>query len=237
MKPYYEDGSCTIYHGDCREVLADIAIHSVDLLLTDPPYGIEYKSGRSRHEQMVGDDDAEDVLSLLRLALNRLRINRHFYVFGPLPVASLTEGATCDLIWDEGKHGGGDLSIPWGSSHEAITFGVWSPYQSQRGTGAAVARLRRGSVLRFATDNSGKGAIAHPTRKPVPLLRELIEASSLMGELVLDPFMGSGSTIEAARVEGRKSIGIEVEERYCEIAAKRLAQEVLDFGVETGSYL
>jgi DNA modification methylase len=72
--------------------------------------------------------------------------------------------------------------------------------------------------------------LTHPTEKPVMLLRQLIEASSLHGDVVLDPFLGSGSTVVAARTEGRRAVGIEIEERYCEIAAKRLAQEVLDFG-------
>lgn len=228
MKPYYDDGSVTIYHGDCREVLPTLAAQSTDLLLTDPPYGIGYDSGRSQHGSIKGDDGSLDILSVLRQAFRCLRLNHHFYVFGPADVASLTAGATCDLVWDEGKHGGGNLDIPWGASWEPITFGVWNPYPSQRGVGRHLARRRRGTVLRHTTTNNGRGAIAHPTRKPVSLLRELIEASSLMGELVLDPFMGSGSTIEAARLEGRRALGIEIEERYCEAIAERLEQGVLD---------
>jgi site-specific DNA-methyltransferase (adenine-specific) len=75
--------------------------------------------------------------------------------------------------------------------------------------------------------NTGNGAKRHPTEKPVMLLRQLIEASSLFGETVLDPFMGAGSTLVAAKAEGRKAIGVEVDERYCEIAASRMGQDFL----------
>jgi DNA modification methylase len=226
-EPYYDDGTVTIYHGDCREILPALAPQSVDLLLTDPPYGVNY-AGRGAHAVMAGDGGDLDVRAALASALRCLILNRHFYVFGPLDVAPLTQGATCDLVWDEGKTGLGDLSLPWGPSHERVVFGVWNPYKSQAGNGRGLVRRRRGTVLRYPTPNNGRGATVHPTRKPVPLLRELIEASSLMGETVLDPFMGSGSTLEAAQLEGRRVIGIEIEERYCEIAAERCAQEVLD---------
>jgi DNA modification methylase len=109
-------------------------------------------------------------------------------------------------------------------------FGVKAHAAQRRGgTGNGPARLRKASVLRFQRP-SGAGVVLHPTEKPIPLLRELIESSSRLGEIVLDPFMGSGSTIAAARLEGRRAIGIEVDEGYCEIAARRLEQGVLDFG-------
>lgn len=231
MKPYYEDDYATIYHGDCREMVPAIARSSVDVVVTDPPYGINYDSGRGRMGPVAGDCDAYSILEALRLALTRLRSCRHFYIFGPYDAASLTSGATTELIWDKGKHGSGDLSLPWGPSHERIAFGVYHTAPSMTGTGQTAARLRRGSVLSVPKQNNGRGALTHPTEKPVLLLRMLIEASSLIGETVLDPFMGSGSSLVAARIEGRKAIGIEIEERYCEIAARRLSQEVLDFGV------
>ena len=90
--------------------------------------------------------------------------------------------------------------------------------------------MRRGTVLRYP-NTRGRGATRHPTEKPVALLRELIESSSRFGETVLDPFIGSGSTLVAAALEGRKAIGIEIEERYCEIAANRLAHGALPLEV------
>lgn len=229
MKPYYDQDGVTIYHGDCRDVLP--LLGETDLLITDPPYGIEYRSnrGNSHHgnPRLVGDDSSLDVAECVRLALRKLRHGRHFYIFSPLDLDGLTTGATSELIWDKEHLGMGDLSLPWASSHERITFGVWSPFPSQKGTGSLSARLRRGSVIRVPTDNMARGAKHHPTAKPVLLIRQLIESSSQIGETVLDPFMGAGSTLIAAQLEGRKAIGIEIEERYCEIAAGRLTQGVL----------
>lgn len=221
MSVYYEDDLVTLYHGDCRDILPTLGRESVELLLTDPPYGINYRSGGA-HGPIAGDDGSLDVIAALRLALPALRLKRHFYVFGPFDLAPITKGATAELIWDKGKFGAGNLSTPWGRSHEPLTFGVWSPYVSHAGRGSQLVRLRRGSVLSFPTTNNGRGAMEHPTEKPVPLLRELIEASSRMGETVLDPFAGCGSTLIAAVREERKAIGIELEERYCEVIARRL---------------
>lgn len=221
----------TIYHGDCRDVLPTLA--KVDLLVTDPPYGIDYQSnkGNSHHgnPKLIGDDGTFDVGECIRLALERLHTGRHFYVFGPLDCSMFT-AHTADLVWDKDRVGMGNLRDPWAPSHERITFGVWGDRKSHQNYGGLTARLRRSSVIRVTNDNIGDGATHHPTAKPVLLMRHLIESSSNFGETVLDPFMGAGSTLIAARIEGRKAIGVEIEERYCETAAKRLAQGVLTFG-------
>lgn len=88
--------------------------------------------------------------------------------------------------------------------------------------------MRRGSVIRCQRLNS-EAITKHPTEKPVMLMRQLVESSSIIGDSVLDPFCGSGSALEAAQIEGRSAVGIEIEERYCEIAAERLSQKVLQF--------
>lgn len=225
MKPYYEHGGITIYHGDCRDALA--AVPECDLLLTDPPYGVAWRrTGYSACAPMVGDVDTTSVLEALQLAIKRLRLSRHAYVFGPLDLSELRLCSVTELVWDKGGVGVGNLSLPWSTSHERITFGVRfvGPRQKANGRGALAARLRKGSVLRYQRLYSGQNS-RHPTEKPVALLRELIESSSHIGELVLDPFCGSGSTLVAATREGRRAIGIEIEERYCEIAARRLQQE------------
>jgi DNA modification methylase len=229
VRPYYDDGRVTIYHGDCREILPTLEPASVDLLLTDPPYDRNYKSGWNTHKVMAGDDGTLDIADAINAALRLVKHVRHFYVFGSLDISSLTTGATCELIWDKGRPGMGNLDIPWGVGHERIAFGVWSRFASDRGKGAQIARRRRGTVLRHSTTNRW-GAKVHPTRKPPLLLRELIEASSTFGDVVLDPFMGSGSTLEAAALEGRRAIGVEIEERYCEIAARRIDQGIFDLG-------
>jgi len=118
----------------------------------------------------------------------------------------------------------GNLSVPWGPQHEKITFATYETSKAnreRRGYGKLSARLRKGSVLRCLRHNAGS-AKNHPSEKPVDILRQMIESSSVLGECVLDPYMGCGSTLVAAKLEGREGIGIELEEKYCEIAAKRL---------------
>ena len=224
MKPYYEDSHVTIYHGDCREVLR--AIKDIDLIVTDPPYGVRYESSWRVESfgPISGDDSLEAGRDGLASAASVLRAGRHLYAFGGWNLLELKLRSVTDLVWDKGRMSVGDLDKPWGNQHEIISFGIKSD-----GTKSAVGqqkKLRRGSVLRVPRVDGN--VLLHPTEKPVRLLRELIEASSRFGELVLDPFMGSGSTLVAARLECRRSIGIEVEERYCEVAARRLAQGALE---------
>lgn len=230
MKPYYDDGNgIVIYHGDCRDILSELP--TVDLLLTDPPYGVNWVSGRGKEFGKInGDDGSVSVLDWIRPTLKPLRRGRHIYCFGlenfgDLPVSGVTE-----LIWDKEIISLGNLTCPWGKSHEKILFGVYnlSATDRKRGGGNLAARMRKSSILRCQRLHSEE-VNKHPTQKPTRLLRELIESSSMIDEVVFDPFMGSGSTLLAAKTEGRKAIGIEIEEKYCEIAAKRLAQEVFKF--------
>lgn len=224
MKPYYARGGVTLYLGDCAE--HEIAC---DLIVTDPPYGQEFKSGKSDlWGKIQGDDDMEGTMNRLDRALKGLRRGRHVYIFGnrfnfsSLPLCGLT-----DLIWDKGMIGMGDLTEPWGPQHENITFATYelSKANREKGYGKLSARLRKGSVIRSLRPNSG-GVKHHPTEKPVDILRQLVESSSVMGETVYDPFAGSGSTLIAAALEGREAVGVEFEERYCEIAANRFDLEL-----------
>lgn len=228
MKPYYQDDHVTLYHGDAAEVLAHV--QPADLIVTDPPYGIEFQSNR-RAEQfdlIAGDDDANGITELVGQAIRQnLKRYRHAYIFGPLDFEPLVNAGTVqtpvELIWNKSVLGMGNLSIPWAPQHENIQFmiAVKSKANVKKGEGRLAARLRRGSILTHQRPHAA-GIKNHPTEKPVPLLRELIESSSCFGETVLDPFAGSGSTLVAATLEGRKSVGIELDERYCETAAKRL---------------
>lgn len=233
MKPYYRDVDVTLYHGDCRDVLPGLDPESVDLLLTDPPYGAGWAGTRNDADRrtvfgpIAGDAGGLDVPAVLATATRALRTRRHAYVFGRWTLADPRASATAELVWDKCIPGP-PAPGPWQYQHEYITFFVRLIHKSEARAdyGGAAVRLRRGSVLRFPRPN-GQGVRHHPTEKPVALLRELIEASSRSGETVLDPFAGSGSTLVAAKLEGRRSIGIEVEERYCEVAARRLAQQSL----------
>ena len=235
MTPYYDETGVTIYHGDCREVMTQMLAESTDLIVTDPPYGIGYVSnGRTGNSlgPIVGDNALLDVPAAIGQALRILKDNRHLYVFGRFDLTALPIGPCVELIWDKQLLSMGNLSLPWGSSHEPITFTtrVAIPAQRRRNTGALTARLRKGSVIRAMRRNAvamDDAHVRHPTEKPVSVLRQLIESSSLLGETVFDPFMGCGSTLVAAVAEGRDAIGIEIEERYCEAAANRLRQGVL----------
>ena len=204
MRPYYSDDAVTIYHGDCREVMP--LLSDADLLLTDPPYGIAHlwdseqfgRNGRSR--LWVGDNawDAQTLPDVVDLA--RAKAKRAIIWGGnyyPLPPS---RGY---LIWDKMQEfSNADSEMAWCS---------WD--QTPR-----TFRYSRGQM---ATE--GK---RHPTQKPLPLILWCLGFSP-ESRTVLDPFMGSGTTLVAAKNQGRKAIGIEIEERYCEIAAERCRQEVL----------
>ena len=229
MTPYYDDGRVTIYHGDAREILP--LSDAADLLLTDPPYGVSWKSGRGQHEVLKGDDGSLLIETWLPAALRSIRRGRHAYVFGLDRRDVPADAPMCgfaDLVWDKAVMGLGDIESPWGPQHETILFGVQeiSKANREKNYGVTAARLRKGSVLRFQRPHSSQ-TLRHPTEKPVDLMRVLIESSSTFGETVLDPFCGVGSTLVAAVLEGRKGIGIEIEERYCEVAARRLSQAVV----------
>ena len=218
MTPYYQDATTTIYHGDCREVTEWL---SADVLVTDPPYGMRFASGWGGHQGecwVAGDDD-----TTTRDAAVSMWGDRPALIFGRWSVAPPT-GTRAQLTWDKGEHVGmGDLSLPWKPNTEEI-YVLGRGFTSPR---------RDPSVLKF---NAVAGTVRttavgrwHPTEKPVNLMSHLLTRCP-QGWSVADPFMGSGTTLVAAKSLGRRAIGIEVDERYCEIAAKRLAQEVLDFG-------
>lgn len=205
MKPYYEQGGIAIYHGDCREILPRV---SADVMVTDPPYGMAYRSGWSGAIVKADEDTCARDAILFAWA------PRPALVFGrwsePRPA-----GVRARLVWDKGEWPGmGDLSLPWGPSDEEVYV-----------IGSGFIGRRSGTVLR--SNRIGAAEAEHPTQKPEWLMVRLVKACP--PGVVVDPFMGSGTTLVAAKLEGRRAIGIEIEERYCEIAAKRLAQGVLNF--------
>jgi site-specific DNA-methyltransferase (adenine-specific) len=225
VTPYFQNHRCAVLHGDCREIMAKMKPKIFGCLLTDPPYGVGFVSNNRKESwgAIVGDDDSLDVMKCLDLALTRCTDGAHWYVFGPWNLAELRKSPTVELIWDKIKMSGGDLGCAWGLAHERITFGTNARFKSQMGRGGIAARKRRGTVLRVRAQQ-GNECDNHPTEKPVELLRQLIESSTIMDESILDPFVGSGSTLVAAQMEGRYAVGIEYEERHCETAAKRLEE-------------
>jgi len=210
MKPYYDDGKgIVIYCGDCREILPGI---EADVLVTDPPYGIAYKSGHfgTLPRSIKGDKDTSARDGVLSSWSPRPAL-----VFGSWKIQRPTETRML-LVWDTlGALGMGDLSLPWKPAHQEV-YVIGTGFSGHRGS----------DVLRFAnTQAQAANGRVHPNEKPVKLLSALI--AKCPAGVILDPFMGSGTTLVAAKNLGRKAIGIEIEEKYAEIAVKRLAQGVL----------
>ena len=216
-EPYYSDEWVTLWHGDCLQITDWLA---ADVLVTDPPYGCAHSSGWTgpfQGEAIAGDDDLTARDTALSLWAPPWA-PRPALVFGswkmPRPASTHTL-----LVWDKGDAAGmGDLSVPWKPNTEEV-------YVIGKGfVGSRDSSILRANVVTWAS----KGR-EHPNMKPLGLMQALI--AKCPPGIVADPFAGSGSTLVAAKALGRKAIGVELEERYCEIAARRLAQGVLDFGV------
>jgi DNA modification methylase len=211
MEPYYKDELVTLYHGDCLE-LSDVWTVA-DVLVTDPPYGMSYESGRvkDRPDRPIAGDDTLQVRDAALAAWGSVR---PAIVFGTWRVEK-PQGVKQTGIWDKGDDPGmGDLSLPWGSSFEEFYI-LGSGFVGKRG--GAVIRMNKPPVANRPD---------HPTPKPVALMERLIEKT--VGTIA-DPFAGSGATLLAARNLGRQVVGVELEERYCELIAKRLSQQTFDF--------
>lgn len=218
--PYYQDDLITLYHGDCLEH-ADLWT-AADVLITDPPYGMNFQSGQrktGRLDKIEGDMDttARDT------ALNLWGGDRPAIMFGRYSVPAPTGERQRLIWWKEGNPGMGDLKLPWGPAHEDIHL---------LGHGWDVTKTghkRTGSVIATRGVRGGaageENKYGHPTPKPVPLMELLIDRCP--PGVVADPFAGSGATLRAAKNLGRRAIGFELEEKYCEVIAKRMAQEVL----------
>lgn len=200
IRPYYQESGITIYHGDCREILPTLP--KVDLVLTDPPYGIGFASQPTTGQRRAG---------MPREAWD----NR---------VAELPEfDAETIVVW-----GGNYFPLPasrgwlcWYKPDAPPSMGCFELAWTNEDRNS---RLITHSI---AATNSER--VRHPTQKPLRVISWAM--SQFPGDSVLDPFMGSGTTLVAAKNLGRKAIGIEIEEKYCEIAVKRLRQEVLPLEV------
>ena len=219
MKPYYEHAGITIYHGDCLEIVPTLGC-AVASVITDPPYAIPTIVAQNR-ETVRNVGDLSLVEATFRLVFKELsRVANRMFVFCDgvsYPVvfrAAYGNWSTALLIWDKGRIG---MGREFRKSHELIMHG-W-----RQDTPIFADGIGRPDVLH--SDPVGDDR-EHPAEKPVKLIEQLLP---VCGDIILDPFMGSGTTLVAAKNLGRKAIGIEIEERYCEIAAKRLAQEVMAF--------
>lgn len=210
MKPYYEDGSVTIYHGDCLEIAPGLDYSAV---VSDPPYGMGWDTDTTR----FGGGSAA---SRKRRGVGRVMptVVNDDVPFDPRPWID----RPC-VLWGANHY---HSRLPTGTTLIWIkrNDGAFGSFLSD----AEVAWMRGGHGVYCFRDLSMKSeerSRSHPTQKPLPLMAWCL--SKVGDGTVLDPFMGSGTTLVAAKNLGRKAIGIEIEERYCEIAAMRCSQEVL----------
>ncbi len=208
MKPYFQSGGITIYHGDCRKILPSLP--KVELLLTDPPYGIDFDTDYRRFTH----------LETIKPGTNYPRVRGDRKQFDPAP-------------WLEFRS-----VILWGANcfSDRLPKGRWLIWDKRFENGKAfmtqaeAAWMRGGHGVHLYSETSQgfvrRERVQHPTQKSVGLMEWCIGKSTSKG-LILDPFMGSGTTLVAAQNLNRQAIGIEIEEKYCEIAAKRLQAKAM----------
>ena len=208
MTPYYSDDLVTVYHGDCREVLP--ALDRPDAIVTDPPYGLSsiMQGGevkwplweRGKGKTLEWDGEAPAFVSELPALAD------HCIIWGgnyyPLPPARGW------LVWDKivRSFSSGHCELAWTTLDQPVRA-----YNFSHGALAVEGKF-------------------HPTQKPLDLMRWCLGFLPPDTGSIIDPFMGSGTTLRAAKDAGIRAVGVELDERYCEIAAKRMAQEALDFG-------
>lgn len=209
-QPYFQNDLVTLYHGDCLEITEWL---EADVLVTDPPYGMNAALTRTAIDVPIANDHNTEARDK---ALDLWGLDKGAIVFGhwrkPRP-SNITHFA----IWDKGHQALGHKDSPFATSHEEIYLlgkkPNWVGGRSQ-------------TVLRYKVQ-LGDSRPEHPTPKPIGLMENLIAKTQ---GIIADPFAGSGATLIAARNLGRKVIGVELEEKYCELIANRLSQEAFDFG-------
>ena len=219
MKPYYEDESVTIYHGDAREVFPTLR---GDMLLTDPPYGLDVQYGRSElgHRTIAGDQNTDLLTWISRVGADVLPAEAWAVVFCGFSAVGEVQAALRAGRFEVKTVGVWDKLAP------GLGMGIRNQYEMWvlGRKGKPPEPWGGGNVWRQAGVH---GRPVHPHEKPVELIRNFVVRYSEPGAMILDPFMGSGTTLRAAKDCGRRAIGVEVDERYCEIAASRMAQETL----------
>lgn len=216
MTPYYDDGCAVIYHGAAEEILPNLGL--VSMVLTDPPYNVVNRDSEGLRNLDRGDADALPV-DVDWLATELGRVTPAAYVWCATEQVSALRGSFV-------------------AAGMTTRLGVWhktnpSPMNGERlwlsAVELCVTARRMGAIhhphcAHPVWTGPSEPRDDHPTAKPEWLFRSLVLASSDPGTVVLDPYMGSGTTLRVALDEGRRAIGIEVNERYCEVAASRLAQ-------------
>ena len=219
MKPYYQDDYCTIYHGDCLDIMPHL--EPVDLVLTDPPYGIGFQYGTDYKDTPKGY--IEFLWHILELAENNSKT---------MAIFQSAKNAKMYAEW---------FPRDWRLIAIGKVFGQWMPNFIQYRTDYVLVwgeKIEKHETKEIPRDfyvsrqcaNTKPGARPdHPCPRPIDTMRFCVDILSNPSDTILDPFMGSGTTLVAAKELGRKCIGIEIEQAYCDIAINRLRQKVIPF--------
>jgi site-specific DNA-methyltransferase (adenine-specific) len=250
MNPYYEHGGITIYHGDCRE----IELSSIPLVITSPPYncGRDYLSYDDSQEVKKYWEFTREWMFRIYGSLiigGKLCLNITWWMSSrpkidvPRKIKEIAEEIGFlfidKIIWIKGNDvnantsgtGWGSYMSPSSPSIRCATEPILVFAKEKRGRGLSdKGDISKENFYKWTIDSwfiQGEHNRNHPAVFPLEIPKRLIQLYTYPEETVLDPFMGSGTTLRAAKDLGRKAIGIEIEERYCEIAVRRLQQEVL----------
>lgn len=228
MRPYYEDEACQIFHGDCREILPALEPESADAVVTDPPFNVGFEYGTGYDDKMALDAYGDFLRGAVSESQRALRPGGWSYWWVAMMHCHLyhkwfPEGwrifaSTKDFVQILPIH----VQYSW----DPVVFWRKDGPKGERGKSARDWHLARTSRHVLEKRRGAK----HPCRRPIDAATYIVDAAAKPGETVLDPFMGSGTTLLAAKNLGRKAIGIEREEQWCEASAERLAQGVLDLG-------
>lgn len=248
LKPYYSDSLATIYYGDCREILPQLKDESADMVFTDPPYGHGNHQGdlnsrlnahRNIEDAPIENDTPELMRELVDFAMEQ-------------SARILRKESCCCCCCGGGGSGESGPTFAWIAKRmdekglhffHSVIWDKLNPglgWRYRRQHEMVMVAHREGGKLKWINNDLAVSNIQraspprerlHPNEKPIELVTRFVSWHSQPGDTVLDPFMGSGTTLRAAKDLGISSIGIEMEEKYCEAAAKRLSQECLLFDV------
>lgn len=224
MKPYYDEDGITIFHADCRDVLPTIE----GVVISDPPYNVGYVY-RSYDDKLTGAAYAELLRETLRPPSVVIHYPEDMFAVAaalnkfPNKVASWVYNANTPRKW---------RMVAWFGVRPDFTL-IRQPYKNL--TDKRIRQLMEGGSAGSAlydwwhidqVKNVSTDKTEHPCQIPIEVMRYVVGITP--ADTIIDPFMGSGTTLRAAKDLGRRAIGIELDERYCEIAARRLQQQVLD---------
>ena len=208
IKPYYQDDNVVIYNGDCLDIMRHFSNQSFDLVLTDPPYGVGYEYDNivdtQENLKVLVDKAMPEILRVGKISLITCgNGNQHLY---PPP--------TWTLAW----------VITAGTGQNKWGFTCWQPILAYGKNPYRANRMGARPDIVMSNERSERNA--HSCPKPINLWTEVLLKGSVKDtDIILDPFMGSGTTLVAARRLGRRAVGIEISEKYCQIAIKRIEQE------------